>query len=98
MIFTSLLPVSSTFSTFSDFFDKKVRFLKFLEHEFSTFFYFRKNKISSKNPSFGADMNESDKKFSVYQARVVLQYLNDQVYQQTDRVKLIEDNLSQCQR
>ena len=43
-------------------------------------------------------MNESDKKFSVYQARVVLQYLNDQVYQQTDRVKLIEDNLSQCQR
>merc|ERR1712168_971256 len=53
---------------------------------------------SSKNPSFGANMNESDKKFSVYQARVVLQYLNDQVYQQTDRVKLIEDNPSQCQR
>lgn len=66
--------------------------------KFQHFFIFEKKKISSKNPSFGADMNESDKKFSVYQARVVLQYLNDQVYQQTDRVKLIEDNLSQCQR
>ena len=59
-------------------------------------FFFDKNSVE-KNPSF-ENMDESDKKFSVYQARVVLQYLNDQVYEQTEKVKLIEDNLSQCQR
>ena len=61
-------------------------------------FLFLKKINQFKKSEFGGTMNESDKKFSVYQARVVLQYLNDQVYQQTDRVKLIEDNLSQCQR
>jgi len=63
---------------------------------FQHFLFSKKNQF--KKSDFGGTMNESDKKFSVYQARVVLQYLNDQVYQQTDRVKLIEDNLSQCQR
>ena len=38
-----------------------------------------------------------DRGISVYQARIALQYLNDQVNEQTDEVKIIEENLAICQ-
>ena len=38
-----------------------------------------------------------DRGISVNQARIALQYLNDQVNGQTDEVKIIEESLATCQ-